>query len=116
MSTLLATTTDAALTPPDFAWSAFAPELLLAAAVMILLLLLVVQRGRAVLGVLLGGSVLVVGVLLAAQPESNPVLGGTVMAFGVSVAVIPIALGHVPRLIGPWIGGTAVLAALQLDG
>ena len=123
MSGLLATVgaevtsgTGLPLTPPDFAWSTFAPELLLTAAVMVLLLLLVVQRGRTVLGVVLGLAVLVVGVLLAVQPDASPVLGATVIAFGVAVAVVPIALGHVPHLIGPWIAGLATAAALVLTG
>jgi NADH-quinone oxidoreductase subunit N len=117
VTTLAVTTTIAEVgSPPDFAWSTFAPELLLAAAVMVMLLLLVVERTRAALGVLLGSLVIATGVALALQDGLSPVVGGTVIAFGIAVAAIPIALAHVPRLIGTWVAGAATLAALVLTG
>lgn len=126
MSPLATTTSDGlAAAVPDFAWSTFAPELLLATTVMVLLVLLVVDRGRAVVGGVLGAGIVAVGVLVTlVEPGPDtaagiavgggPFVGGVVIAFGIAVAAVPIGLANVPRLIGTWIAGLGTLGALLL--
>jgi NADH-quinone oxidoreductase subunit N len=130
---LLATPIDAGASraPIDLAWSAFAPELVLASTVMILLLLLVAGKLRIAVGLLTGLSVVVVGVLLTVLGDGggmvldstgalaeqtgikgDPVIGGIVIALGMAVMAIPVALAATSRLIGPWIAGAGTFAAL----
>lgn len=119
MTSVLATTTPGetdALTAPDLAWSAFAPELLLAATVLVLLVLLVLRRGRTAAGVVLGGVMVAVGAALATTGAGDPVVGGTVVAVGLGIGVAPVALAGMPRLIGSWVAGIGAVGALVLTG
>lgn len=116
---MLATTTDATGAVPSFAWSTFAPELVLSATVMVLLLLLVANRFRAAVATLCGAITVVVGVLLALPvngADGDVFLGAVVIALGVAFVGLPVGLGGVPRLIGPWVAGAGTLAALALTG
>ena len=116
---MLATTTDMAPAVPEFAWSTFAPELVLSATVMVLLLLLVANRFRTAVATLCGAVTVVVGVLLALGVNggtADAFLGGVVIALGIAFVGLAVGLGGVPRLIGPWVAGAGVVAALALTG
>ncbi len=121
---MLVTTTDAGTAAtgavaPEFAWSTFAPELVLTVTVMVLLLLLVANRWRTAVASVAGLITIAVGVLLVLPingAEGDAFLGGVVIALGVAFVALTVGLAAVPRLIGPWVAGAGVVAALLLTG
>lgn len=103
-----------ALEIPDFAWSAFVPELVLGGTALLLLVLTVAGRWRTAVTAPIGLAVLALGTWLVVSGRTF--VGAVAIALGAGAVAVVVGLADRPHLIGTWIAALAAFGALLLTG